>query len=172
MFKMGCAKADVTPAFPTYLRGYASRNRLTDEVEEPIEVGVIALEQGDVKSLILTVDGLGIKLPDLQEIYNAIAAETGIDYPNIMVSSSHTHFAPNFNGYTIYTTGGELKLGDYPADRQYFDFWLSKVIPAVKHAIADLEEVKLLQAGKQHSLQPPHRPQIRRQSHHQLHLPG
>lgn len=146
MFKMGCAKADVTPGFPTYLRGYASRNRLTNEVEEPIEVGVIALEQDSVKSLILTVDGLGIKLPDLQEIYKAIAVETGIDYPNIMVSSSHTHFAPNFNGYTIYTTGGELKLGDYPADRQYFDFWLSKVIPAVKHAIADLEEVKLLQA--------------------------
>ncbi|MBO5924143.1 MAG: hypothetical protein J6Q81_06475 [Lentisphaeria bacterium] len=146
MFKMGCAKADVTPSFPTYIRGYASRNRLTNEVEEPIEVGVIALEKNGVKSLILTVDGLGIQLPDLREIYKGIAAETGIDYPNIMVSSSHTHFAPNFNGYTIYTAGGELALGSYPADTAYFEFWMSKVIPAVKHAIADLEEVRLLQA--------------------------
>ena len=146
MFKMGCAKADVTPSFPTYLRGYASRNRLTSDVEEPIEVGVIALEQNDVKSLILTVDGLGIQVPDMRKIYQKIAEVTGIDFPNIMVSSSHTHFAPNFNGFTIYTAGGDLELGSHPADTAYFDFWMSKVIPAVQHAIADLEEVRLLQA--------------------------
>ena len=146
MLKMGCAKADVTPSWPTYIRGYASRNRLTDEIEEPIEVGVIALEQNDVKTLLITVDSLGIKKPDMLKIYKAIAAETGVDYPNIMISCSHTHFAPNFNGYTIYTTGGELALGSYPADTKYFDFWLAKVIAAVKHALADLEEVQLLQA--------------------------
>ena len=143
---MGCAKADVTPSFPVYLRGYASRNRVTNEVEEPIEVGVIALEQDNVKSLILTVDGLGIEVPYMLKIYKAVADATGIDYPNIMISSSHTHFAPNFSSFTIFTAGGELDLGDHPADSRYFDFWISKVIPAVKHAIADLEDVRLLQA--------------------------
>ena len=33
MFKMGCAKCDVTPEFPVYLRGYATRNKLTDKVD-------------------------------------------------------------------------------------------------------------------------------------------
>jgi len=146
MLKMGCAKADVTPSFATFIRGYASRNRLTAEVEEPIEVGVIALEQNGVKSLILTADSLGIKYTDLQRIYKEIAAETGLDFPNVMVCCSHTHFAPNFNGYTIYTTGGELPLGDYPADECYYNYWIGKVIPAIKHALADLEEVELLQA--------------------------
>ena len=146
MLKMGCSKADVTPSWPTYLRGYASRTRLTDEIEEPIEVGVIALEKNGVKSLIITADSLGIKLHDICNICKAVAAETGIDFPNIMISCSHTHFAPNFNGFTIYTAGGELALGSYPADVKYFDFWMSKVIPAVKHAIDDLEEVRLLQA--------------------------
>ncbi|MBE6381134.1 MAG: hypothetical protein E7047_09425 [Lentisphaerae bacterium] len=146
MLKMGCAKADVTPAFPTYLHGYASRNRLTAEVEEPVEVGVIALEQNGKKILMISVDSLGIKIWRCKEIYKAIAAETDIDYPNIMISASHTHFAPNFCGHTVYTTGGEMPLGDYAPDEKYFEFWLNKVLAAVKHALADLEEVKLMQA--------------------------
>ncbi|MBE6369485.1 MAG: hypothetical protein E7056_04905 [Lentisphaerae bacterium] len=146
MLKMGCAKADVTPAFPTYLHGYASRNRLTAEVEEPIEVGVIALEQNGKKVLMLSVDSLGVEIWRCKEIYKLIAAETNIDYPDIMISASHTHFAPNFCGHTVFMTGGEMDLGTYPPDQKYFEFWMDKVIAAVKHALADLEEVKLMQA--------------------------
>lgn len=146
MLKMGCAKADVTPSWPTYIRGYASRNRLTDAIEEPLEVGVIALEQNDQRSLIITVDMVGIEYPDTLKIYKAIADRTGIDYPNIMLSASHTHFAPSFNGYSVFFRDGELPQGEYPADTKYFDFWLSKLLPAVDHALADLEAVSLLQA--------------------------
>ena len=77
MFKMGCAKADVTPSWKTYIRGYASRNRLTDEVEEPIEVGIVALEQDGVKSLIVTCDLIGIEFSDSKKIYAAIKERTG-----------------------------------------------------------------------------------------------
>ena len=146
MFKMGCAKADVTPSWKTYIRGYASRNRLTDEIEEPIEVGVIALEQDGVKSLIITCDMVGIEFTDSQKIYKAVYERTGINYPNIFLSSSHTHFAPAFTGYIIYTNGGELPLGEKPADEKYYAFWLDKMLAAAEHAIADMEEVELLQA--------------------------
>ncbi len=146
MLKMGCARADVTPAFPVYLRGYASRNRVTCDVEETIEAGVIALEQNGKKTLIITVDSLGIELNYCQKIYKEIAAAAGIDYPNILIACSHTHFAPNFGGFTVYFPHGELELGNHPADTRYYEFFMSKLIPAVKYAVADLEEVELLQA--------------------------
>ena len=146
MLKMGCAKADITPGFPVYLRGYASRNRLTCEVEESIEAGVIALEQDGKKTLIITVDNLGLKLNYCQKIYKEIAQAVDIDYPNILIACSHTHFAPGVNGFTVYFPNGELELGNYDADTRYDEFFMSKLIPAVKHAVADLEEVELLQA--------------------------
>ncbi len=146
MFKMGCATADVTPGFKTYLRGYASRTRLTDTVEESIEAGIIALEKDSVKSIIITVDSLGIEYPYCRKITEAIAAKTNIAAENIIISCSHTHFAPGFKGFVVFMKDGELPIDSYPEDTAYFDFWMSKVMPAVEHAIADMEEVRLLQA--------------------------
>ena len=40
-FKFGCAKADITPDYPCYLRGYASRNRLSDGIADRLEVGTM-----------------------------------------------------------------------------------------------------------------------------------
>ena len=146
MLKMGCAKADVTPGFEVYIRGYASRNRVTCEVEESVEAGVIALEQNGKKTLLITVDSLGIEVAYCQKIYKAIAEAVNIDYPNILIACSHTHFAPNFGGFTVYFPNGELELGNHPEDTRYYEFFMSKLIPAVKYAVADLEEVELLQA--------------------------
>ena len=146
MLKMGCAKADITPGFPVYLRGYASRNRLTCEVEEAIEAGIIALEQNNKKTLIITLDNLGVEVAYCQKIYAKIAEEVNINYPDIIIACSHTHFAPGVNGFTVYFPNGELELGNYGEDTRYYEFFMSKLIPAVKHAVADLEEVELLQA--------------------------
>lgn len=146
MFRMGCAKADTTPGFPVYQRGYASRNKLAVKIEDPIEAGVIVLEQDGKKILILTVDHIGIEYQYCRKIAQAIAPVAGIAEEDIFINSSHTHFAPGFNGYTIYFPDGELKPGRYEEDSTYFEFWMDKVLAAVKHAVSDLEEVTLLQA--------------------------
>lgn len=146
MLKMGCAKVDITPSFEVYLHGYAGRNQLTSSVEEPIEAGVIALEQDRVKTLIITVDTSGIKTGDCDRICREIETAVGIRASDILICSSHTHFSPAFQSYSVYVPGGKLTPGDYPADEKYFTFFLSKLIPAVKFALADLEEVRLLQA--------------------------
>ena len=146
MFRMGCSKADTTPGFPVYQRGYASRNKLAVKIEDPIEAGVIVLEQDGKKILLLTVDHIGIEYQYCRKIAQAIAPVAGIAEEDIFINSSHTHFAPGFNGYTIYFPDGELKPGRYEEDSTYFEFWMDKVLAAVKHAVSDLEEVTLLQA--------------------------
>ena len=146
MFKMGCAKCDVTPEFPVYLRGYATRNKLTDKVEEPLEAGVIALQKNDKRVLLITADSIGIKQNDCRRIYAALQEKFNINYPDIIISSSHTHFAPCFHGCTVAGPGGELPIGALPPDEKYFEFFMQKLIPTVEHALQDLEEVELLQA--------------------------
>ncbi len=146
MLKMGCSKADITPGFPVYLRGYASRNRLTSEIEDSVEAGVIALEQNGKRSLIITVDNEGFGVQYCRKIYSVLSAAVNISFPDIIIACSHTHFAPGISGFNVYFSNGELQPGSYPADDRYYAFFMDKLIPAVKHAIADLEEVQLLQA--------------------------
>lgn len=146
MLKMGCAKSDITPSWDVYLHGYSGRNRLSSKQEGSLELGVIALEQEKKRSLIITVDCLGVKTSDCRRIEKMISEETGIDSSNIIICGSHTHFAPALNGYTIFVPGGELTQDDYPADEKFESLFFAKLIPAVKYALDDLEEVRLLQA--------------------------
>jgi len=143
MLKMGCAKIDVTPDFPVFLRGYGARKQKTALVEEPIEVGVIALEQDGKKVLMITADNLGIQVEDCRKITARIQEEFGIGGADVMISCSHTHFAPGFTGYAVTFPDGELEQGIYPPDTAYFNFWSAKLRIAVRAALDDLEEVSL-----------------------------
>lgn len=147
MLKMGCAQADITPDHEVYLRGYASRNALSREVEENILLGVIVLKQEEKHVLILTCDHLGITIGEC----NAIRLELMRQYPvfreeDIFISASHTHFAPGFSPYIVYTPGGELPLGVHRESGENFSFFMEKLSGAVKEALQNLEEVRLLQA--------------------------
>ena len=106
MLKMGCSKADITPGFPCFLRGYASRTELTEQVEDPIEVGVIALEQDSTRQIILTVDSLATAEADCQFIRREIEQRFDIAPQNVVIACSHSHFAPEMCGFTISTGGG------------------------------------------------------------------
>ena len=143
MLKMGCAKIDVTPDFPVFLRGYGARKQKTTLVEEPIEIGVIALEQDGKKVLMITADNIGIHVEECREITERIRKEFGIGYPDVMISGSHTHFAPGFSAFAVSFPEGELAQGVYPADTQYFEFWYGKLRIAVRAALDDMEPVTL-----------------------------
>lgn len=143
MLKMGCAQADVTPDFPVFLRGYGFRNKKTSAVADRLETGVIALEQSGRKILLITADMEGIFVEYCREITARIRREFGIGYPDVVISCSHTHFSPGFPGYAVTFPGGEIPLGIYPRDEQYFEFWYERTRDAVRRALEDLEEVRL-----------------------------
>jgi len=144
MLKMGCSRADITPGFKCFLRGYASRTEMTDRVEDPIEAGVIALEQNNKRQLILTLDSLGMAADDCVMVKNKLRERFDIAPEDIVIACSHSHFAPEMGSFTV-SSGGGMPLGIYPPDDQFRDFWLARVMPAVEQALNDLEEVELLQ---------------------------
>ena len=143
MLKVGCAKADTTPDFPVYLGGYGFRNRKTATAADRLETGAIALEQEGKTLLLLTTDMEGIHVDDCRRIGERIRKEFGIGFPELVISASHTHFAPGFTPYAVGVVGGELPLGMYPPDERYFEFWYGRVREAVRRALDDREEVTL-----------------------------
>ena len=164
MLKMGCAKIDVTPDFPVFLRGYGARKQKTALVEEPIEVGVIALEQDGKKVLMITADNLGIQVEDCRKITARIQEEFGIGGADVMISCSHTHFAP--------VSGRRTRTGHLPAGHRIFQL-LERQTPhrGARGARRSGRGVARLcgDPGFRHRVQPPHGQKVRRTRENQLH---
>ena len=96
MLRCGVALRDITPAHPVALHGYGSRTELSDATcSEPIQISCLALEAADgTRLLLVSCDMAGIEEPVSHGLYALLESEIGISYPNIMLSCSHTHFAP------------------------------------------------------------------------------
>ena len=63
-------------------------------MSEPITLGCIALDDGRSKLLLVCADMIGIKTEVAQGLYELLDREVGVGFPNVLLSCSHTHFAP------------------------------------------------------------------------------
>ena len=53
--KLGTGKRFTLPGRDSMLRGYGFRKELSHGVEEPIELGVLALSEGDAREVVLLI---------------------------------------------------------------------------------------------------------------------
>ena len=143
MLKMGCAKVDITPGVPVFLRGYGSRNALSDGIEERLEAGVMILAQGRKRILVLTLDNLGISIQSCRSIYADLKKQCGFDENSTYLCCSHTHFAPGICDYYVTVPKGQIEIGRYPAEKGYYPLLLRRLVAGVKEAEANLEAVEL-----------------------------
>ena len=143
--KIGIAKRCTLPDKDSMLRGYAFRKELSHGVEEPIELGVMAIsEDADQKiHLIITADIAGIDIAECAKIYDLLGKKFNIPANQIWVSSSHTHFAPGFEAFFIPNRGGSLAYGDHPEDAEYRNLWHEKLLEAAGSALNSMEECTL-----------------------------
>ena len=144
MLKLGCAKRFTLPGKPSMLRGYASRNQLSTGIEDPIEVGVLAIAAaGGDTVLCITADLIGIPLEYCNRLYALLEEKFAIPAERVWLCSSHTHFAPGFDGYFISSREGALPYGEYAEDAEYFEYWSRQMLDAAATALHSLEEVIL-----------------------------
>ena len=143
MLRMGCAKVDVTPTEPSYLRGYGARNQLSRGVEEPLEAGAMVLEQVGKRVLLLTLDSTGLGIRECERVYGWLA-DLGFDESSIFLCCSHTHFAPGISDYYVtYSPEATLAIGRHEAEASYVSLLKERLREAVKTASANVEEVAL-----------------------------
>ena len=88
--KLGIAKRLTLPDCDSMLRGYGFRKELSHGVEDPVELGVMAISEGEGKEpiLIITADIAGINVKECALIYALLEEKFGITADRTWISSS------------------------------------------------------------------------------------
>lgn len=131
--KSGAAREDTTPPVGTLLYGY-NPHQVSHSVHDPLSVTALALSQDGKTALMLTAEIGDIQTALCDDIIKKIALKCNIPEKHILISSTHTHSAPNLSG----TVGwGEL-------DTEYYNnIFLPAVLKASERAISSLSPAEI-----------------------------
>ena len=129
VFRAGAAMRDIMPTremINNALHHIMSVH--TNGLGSPLHTKALALEQGNLKVLLVSLDliGLGDRALPLRK---GVAKAAGIDVEHIVACCSHTHSSPRV----------EPMSGPHP----YFDLILSRTVEAAKEAVAALQPAKM-----------------------------
>lgn len=93
--RAGVAKADITPAGPIWLSGYASRTKASEGAVTRLWAKALALEDGRGERLVVvTTDLIGLPKVVTDVVGARVLKEFGLDRPRLLLNSSHTHTGP------------------------------------------------------------------------------
>jgi neutral ceramidase len=130
----GTSRADITPPVGCWLAGWASRDKPSEGVHDPLFAKSVVLCQGVDTVAIVACDLIHITREIAAEARAIIERETGIAGGRVMISATHTHFSPE--------VGNRAKAGD-KADEAYLDVLARKIASTVIMAVADMQPVKI-----------------------------
>ncbi len=136
----GAAKEITTPPIGTFLYGYRP-DIAAESVHDDLSVTALALRQCDTVTLLITSEIGDIQTELCAETIKKIAAECSVDEKHILISSTHTHSAPNLSGVEGW---GDI---DMP---YYNNIFLPAIITASRKALASLAPAEVA-VGTTHS---------------------
>jgi neutral ceramidase len=141
-FKAGVGRADITPAGPIRLAGYASRNKPSEGVYCHLFSKALALQDSSgALTLIITADTIGTPRSFNDKLAARLEEELKIPRDRFVFACSHSHSTPVVQGglTDMYGLEGE----DAKTVEAYAEFFLQKSVEAAKAAANDLESASL-----------------------------
>lgn len=94
-WQAGVAKANIVPDQPTWMAGYASRDRPADGKTTELWAKALALQDAEgQRAVMITLDLVGIDRSTSLSIRDQVSKELSIDTANIAICTSHTHSGP------------------------------------------------------------------------------
>lgn len=141
-FKVGVAKADITPTEPIRLAGYASRSKPHESVDQPIWVKALALQDNTgATSIIITADTIGTPRWFNDALATRIEKDLKVPRERFLFANSHSHSTPVIHG--CLTTMYGLNDAEAKAVEAYTNFFLEKSFTAAADAVKNLEPATL-----------------------------
>ncbi|MEM1610245.1 MAG: hypothetical protein QXQ57_01195 [Sulfolobales archaeon] len=133
---IGFVKIDITPPIGIRLGGYGHRIGMgSTHIIDPLYLRLLYLSNRSGEAIaIIQLDLLGIYSKDANTIRNIVGKRLGIDRKNIMVSTTHTHSAPE--------TVIPMWTHTFPmnnTEKEIYDRWFRILLEGVEEAS---EEVK------------------------------
>lgn len=132
-FKIGAARENTTPHIGTLLYGYRP-DLESKSVHDNLSVTAMAVSDDNNTAVMITAEIGDINNELCEHIRNTISEKCNIPYENIMISSTHTHSAPNLSGV--------VGWGDIDAD-YYNNIFLPAVIKASANAINNMNPAEI-----------------------------
>ncbi len=132
-FLAGAAREDTTPELGTFLYGYRP-DIACKSVHDRLSVTALAVRQYGETALLITAEIGDIQTQLCKKLAEDISAYCSVDARNILISSTHTHTAPNLSG----TVGwGDIDM-DY-----YEKIFLPSALKASKTAVENLAPAEI-----------------------------
>ena len=129
--RVGFGRVNVTPMMGIKMRGYFSV-RLAEAVLDELEINALALECGDVKAVLLSMDVCSIQREMILPIKEHVAQTNGLPMESVFIHTTHIHTGPYVRNDT----------GD-PLEEEYYSFVRRRMADAARFALADLQPASL-----------------------------
>lgn len=128
----GFGQADITPEYGVPLGGYGNvESRLASGMIDKLYVSCLAFQDGEDVLLLYSFDAIRSMQNWTDELRARVSIATGVKQENIMVTSTHTHSAPELN-----YSGKEVA-------QTYRDKYMAGALEAAQAAIADMDKATL-----------------------------
>ena len=130
-FKAGFARGNINPPMGISMQGYY-KERYAEAILDDLEVNALALQCGETKSILVSVDTCGIAQGFSTLCREAASEATGVPADNIFISATHTHTGPH--------------LGINSEDeliKEYTIFLRRRIADVAKAAVDDLKDAKM-----------------------------
>ena len=137
-FRVGAARVIVDPPLGLPMAGVVSRDTPAADRLGPLEVTAAAFDCGATRVIVCGVDTLGIQSPEVDQLRDRIASETGADRTGVLLNWNHTHHAPT-GCRSLYGLLGESDPEPSRATLKYIDYLHARTIEACRLACERLE---------------------------------
>jgi len=140
-WKAGAACVAITPGEPTWMAGYASRNKPSEGKFQDLFAKALALEDAEGSRLVIvTLDLIGVPRALRDAVEKQVCQKHGLRPEGLLINASHTHSGPVVrSGKSFYNLSPEQqqRVDKYAAGLQ------EKLVTLVGQAISDLAPARL-----------------------------
>src|SRR5690554_5370380 len=142
LWKANAASINITPGSPVWMAGYAGRTAPSEGTLHDIWAKALVLEDASGhRSLLVTSDILGVPKDFSDEIRKWIGNKYGLDYSQVILSTSHTHSGPVISRALKYIY--PMNDQDWIAVDQYTEILKKKLHALVDEVMIDLKPVRI-----------------------------
>ena len=129
MLKAGFARVDITPPLGVSVQGYFER-RTAKGVLDPLLATAVALDDGEKKAVIISVDVIGMNMEFMSLLRPAVAEAAGLDVDGVFIACTHTHLGPG-------VASTESRIGNFE-NAEYGDWLRKRIADGAAMAMQDL----------------------------------
>ncbi len=141
-WKAGVAAVVITPEQPTWMAGYAARNKPSEGKAQELFAKALALEDAKGSRLVIvTLDLVGIPRPLRDAVAQQAQEKYNLPPASLLLNASHTHCGP------VVRSGGSVLYELEPEQTQRIEKYIAglqdKIVGVIGRALADLKPARL-----------------------------